>query len=465
MTGFHCGPPKTTVTAATPHLVIPTPGLTAVSGVAWLKTALPERLIQEFFLLDPDNAAAIAAATGVKEDAVRAAMTTSASYEGLGILPSGAGAAWQANPWTWQRNPWHPLLLTYQADYYPIDYGTPASPNWTFSKGEYSWNGHPDAVGTPRQVSGVIQLTPAAVFNMKSRIQSFLDNHPHLDPKIRQEFLDLLNFVQTKDSWDLLSQSLDGFDQQLLLNMTGVFLGTASTSVGTAPLDPTWAIRDHIGPAHGDPPRLGSIPLSAPYDPSPFLPWRAGQFVLTDVKVVDEWGQALWPINATNYKVDNIYLPPEMMANPPVIPGMTGNFVQLTPGSSNPAVWISIDLRPTNHDNSAGLAPDADPISGWVLVNHLDGSLMTYDAQGQPLGEMSMGITDTDSPISAGWMRRGRPTTVSTTSSSGSNTSGHFCGRCGSRDRPPSPRSSPQSTRRSGPRCPWPPVWIRAWRH
>ena len=218
-----------------------------------------------------------------------------------------------------ERNPWHPLLLTYQADYYPIDYGTAASPNWTFTNGEYSWNGHPGAVGTPRQVSGLIQLTPAAIFNMKSRIQSFLDNHPHLDPKIRQEFLDLLNFVRTKDSWDLLSQSLNGFDQQLLLNMTGVFLGTASTSEarstrpGLVDSGPDWSRAWQSAAS-------GSIPLSAPYDPSPFLPWRAGQFVLTDVKVVDEWGQALWPINATNYKVDNVYLPPEMRANPPVAP-------------------------------------------------------------------------------------------------------------------------------------------------
>jgi hypothetical protein len=49
--------------------------------VAWLATGLPDKLLQEFFLLDPGNAAAIAAATGLKIADVRAAMEHSASYE------------------------------------------------------------------------------------------------------------------------------------------------------------------------------------------------------------------------------------------------------------------------------------------------------------------------------------------------------------------------------------------------
>ena len=42
--------------------------------------------------------------------------------------------------------------------------------------------------------------------------------------------------------------------------------------------------------------------------------------------------------------------------------------------------------------------PDADPIAGWVIPNHLDGSLMAYDGQGDLLGEMSIGVSVSGQP-------------------------------------------------------------------
>ncbi|HJZ72421.1 MAG TPA: hypothetical protein VKE51_11830 [Vicinamibacterales bacterium] len=395
VTGFHCG--TATVTASTPNLTIPIPSLKSITGVAWLTSGLPEKLIQEFFLLDPDNAAAIATATGLKAPDVRAAMEESVRYEGMGVLPSGADVTWQTNPWTWTQNPWHPLLLIYRADYYPIVYGAAASPNWIFDKGTYTWNASPASVGAATSFQGIIHLTPAAVFNMKSRIQAFLRNNPRLDPNVAKQFSNLLEFVDTNDSWDLLCQALDGFNQQMLLNMPGVFLGTSHTSQDTPMPDSTWKLPDLIGPVQGNPPELGEIPESAPYDPSNFLPWRCGQFLFTDVKVVDEWGQSVWPISVDNNTVERVYLPPEMIANPPVRPHVSDSFVQLTPALLQPA-RLTFDLISASDDNRAiALTPDDDPICGWVVVNHLDQSLMAYDAQGQALGEMSNALGGGDS--------------------------------------------------------------------
>jgi hypothetical protein len=397
--GFDCG--RMEVTASTPNLTIPIPGLTPVSGVPWLTTELPVKLLQEFFLLDPNNAATIAAATGLAVKDVQTAMGQSASYEREGThLPAfpGSDATWTTSPWTWGQNPWHPLLLLYQADYYPVEYGTAESPNWTFDDGRYAWGGKGAAAASSHVgVSGVLQLSPAAAFNMQSRIRAFLKNSPGLSPTTEQEFKDLLQFVLTNDNWDLLSQTLDGFNQQLLLNLPGVWLGPGTPKDPPASLGGVAAtLPQLIGPAHGNPPNVGAIPQTSPYTTS-FLPWRCGQFVFTDLKVVDEWGQAVYPIDENNFMTERVYLPPDMTPLPRVIPSPAPDSVaQLTPTLLQPG-RLDFDLVSATNDNERiGLTPNADPVCGWVLPNHLDASLMAYDAQGKALGEMSAALAADD---------------------------------------------------------------------
>ena len=395
--GFECGTTK--ITAATPKLAIPIPDLTSVSGVPWLTTDLPKRLWQEFFFIDPNNAATIATATGLKIDDVRTAMNNSASYTSMGTLPSlpGAGATWTISPWPWKRNPWHPLLVMYQADYFPIDYGTAKDPNWIFADGQYTWNGkgaYP--VNSHVPVSGILQLSPASAFNMQARINAFLKNNPNLAPKTEQEFKNLLKFF-ADDNWDLLSQALNGFNQQLLLNMHGVWLGPGT------PLDPVASLEQSenslpelIGPGHGNPAGIGDIPDSAPYT-SNFLPWRCGQFVFRDLKVVDEWGQSVYPINSNNYMTETIYFPPEMKPQPKVIPAPPPDSVMLLTPALLQSGRLDFDLVSATNDNDPiRLTPTADPVCGWVLPNHLDAALMAYDAQGQALGEMSIALAAND---------------------------------------------------------------------
>jgi len=389
ISGFKCG--TTTITASTPNLTIPIPSLTPISGVPWLATDLPKKLLQEFFFLDPNNAAAIATATGLKIGDVQDAMAKSASYDDMGILPSLPGGA------SWTKNPRHPLLLIYQADYYAIDYGTAEHPNWIFADGQYTWNGEGAyPLNSHLVISGILQLSPAAAFNLQSRIQAFLNNNPNLSPKTEQEFNNLLKFF-ANDKWDLLSQALNGFNQQLLLNLPGVWLGPGTPMDPMASLGkPEESLPQLIGPAHGNPPGIGDIPESAPYT-SNFLPWRCGQFVFRDLKVVDEWGQAVYPIDDNTYMTETIYLPPEMKPQAQVIPSPAPDSVmQLTPALLQPG-RLDFDLvSATNDKDRIRLTPNADPICGWVLPNHLDASLMAYDAQGQALGEMSIALTAGD---------------------------------------------------------------------
>lgn len=312
VTGFTLNGP---VTASTPNLTIPQPSLTGVSGVPW-SAALATSLVNEFFFLDLNNAGAIATAIGATEAAVLAAMPNT-----LNVAPKGAVEQWSANPW-------RPLLFYWQANFYPIAYGTPAAPNWVFEGTQYSWNGSASSVAaTPMGFQGLSVLAPTAAFNMEARIQQFLANNPNLDPREAAALEALLDFVQTSDNWDLLSQSLDGFNEQLRLGTPGVFLSPGTyTPVSNPPLSKL------IGSADSYPPALGDIPPQG-QDPavSQFQPWRAGQFVFTNLALVDEWGQALWPVTPNNNQLDTIFLPPDLS------PVLNSNPVSLTV-TANPMV-------------------------------------------------------------------------------------------------------------------------------
>ena len=300
---------KTTVDASTPGLKIPRADLSGVTGVPW-SVDLAKALAGEFFFVDPANATMVSAAIpGSTAASVAAAMADPANA--LLVWPKGAAQVWdpKLNPF---RNPWHPLLLLWQATYYPIGYGTTAAPNWSFHDERYVWNGSPASVDTtyPLSLSGLIQLSPTASFNMEARIKAFLRNNSNLDPKEAAAFNDLLNLVQTSDDWDLLSQSLNGFNEQLRGAIPGVFLSPrgASASLISSP-----SIADLIGDVHGYPPGLPPIPTQRP-PPSQFQPWRSGQFVFSNLLVVDEWGQALWSIDQYTKATETVYLPPDLAA-------------------------------------------------------------------------------------------------------------------------------------------------------
>lgn len=307
-----------TITVATPGLAIPQPDLAGLAGAPWSE-ALVTGLVQESFFLDPANAAMVAAAiAGSSVSAVQAAMSDAAND--VGTYPAGAVQQWT-------RNPWHPLLLWWQASYYPIAYGSTEAPNWTFQDGRYVWNGSAASVEQRTSLSGMVQLSPTASSNMKARIQAFLQNNPSLDPAETAELDDLLAFVQESDNWDLLSQSLDGFNEQLRLGMPGVFLSPASSSLQTDP-----PLATLIGDAATYPPALPPIPTGR-ISASAFQPWRSGQFVFTNLLLVDEWGQALWPIDPASQSTETVYLPADMM---PVIVSNSLPFAITADGSAPP---------------------------------------------------------------------------------------------------------------------------------
>lgn len=372
------------------------PSLSRVSGFLPWTPALINALVQEFFFLDPCNATMIAAqALGSSDpvtiDKIQDEMAIPVNYTPgtLPVAPIGPGTAWGEGA-TPPENPWRPLLLCWQGDYYPITYSTPSSEitpaptNWRFDGQQYVWTGDLSSVGQPlRGLQGRILLTPQASLNMENRVRDFIANNPDMDPVDQKAWSELLEVVGDDAPWDFLSQALNGFNDQLLSRMTGVFL-----SPNAAP-----TLSALIGSA-GNPPALGNVPVSDVFPSTSFQPWRSGQFIFTNLALVDQWGQALYLIDQFDFKQFNLFLPPEMTPSPThtVIPATSESLIQLPPALLQPA-RLAFDLvSATNDADILGLAPDVNPICGWVLPNHLDHSLECYDAAGNALGELAVGL-------------------------------------------------------------------------
>jgi hypothetical protein len=247
----------TTVTASSHGLSVPIPSMANVSGVPWLPTMVTA-LATEFFFLDPNNATQIATqalGNAAQATTVAAAMTTPADI--VGTAPVGASAAWTANPW-------HPLFLEWSVQFYPILYGVTTSSgttsNWTLDGSDYTWNGDQPAGGlTPLALNGRIILSPHAAVNLNARLTSFLQSVPNLDENERTALVNLQNLVQSEDSWDLLSQTLNGFNAQLAGQMPGVFISPAVNNVSSTP-----SLSSLIGDAGGNVPAINETVPTGP---------------------------------------------------------------------------------------------------------------------------------------------------------------------------------------------------------
>jgi len=386
-------------TDVTSGVTITAPQTGTLTGVPWAASTLTP-LLTEFFFLDPQNAAAIVGA-GVLSGPpsvsdVQAAMEDP-DANAIGTVPTYGTGDWGG------AQPWRPLFLMWAGNYYPIDYGSASAPNWTYGgDGQgFTWNGQGGAT-EPLGASGTILLTPGALLNLQAQIQQFLTQNPSLAQDEVQAVNDLLAFIQGEagdeqpggGAWDFLSQALDGFLDRLLSRMAGAF---PAAEMGSVPKVSAATLSSLIGTAPMYPPNLGALPADKPFTTN-FQPWLCGQFVFTNLAVVDEWGQAVFLTDPSQYQDLVLAMPPEMTPSQKVISGMPGAVVQVGPGLLQPG-RLDFDLVSATDDGDVlGMNAGVNPITGWVLPNHLDHSLMAYDNQGNALGELTAGVGST-SPV------------------------------------------------------------------
>lgn len=346
-------------------------------------SALPEAvspLIDEFFFLDPNNAALVAQdALGGAGQAAAVGKVMAAHSALDGVAPDETIIPLQ--PWS---QPWRPLYLQWEVNWYPIEYGRSGACNWSFDGESLEWNGHGADTSRMTGLSGRIFLTPNIQFNMRERVKEYLSKHPNPPLKNIDALLDAV------DQWDLLSQSLDGFEQQLAQRQP---LAAVAPFGSDVLFPPKTTLPDLIGDAPRYAPNPGVFEKpnhGAAWPPSIFEGLRSGQFFFTRLMVVDNFGQAAEIVNSSNDQSFAPILAPGVTPSQTVLPVGKQRFVQIAPRMQQPA-RLAFDMVDSGDDTAVeGYVEAVNPIIAWVLPNHLDAGLSIFAPDGQALGEMQV---------------------------------------------------------------------------
>jgi hypothetical protein len=123
--------------------------------------------------------------------------------------------------------------------------------------------------------------------------------------------------------------------------------------------------------------------LSPGGTPTPFVPMRAGFLRVLRLRLVDCFGQVVDLIGSSDTHLAD---PRRLIKTPPVKVENREDLIALPPRFTSPArLWFRfMDATGQNREATAEISP----ICGYLLPNHLDGDLLFYSADGQPLGEV-----------------------------------------------------------------------------
>lgn len=268
----------------------------------------------------------------------------------------------------WDSTQWLPLLLQWQVKYlplkrshYPLYETTHITDNFEFedSGSKLVFKGEPAFdTGIYGNYSGTIILTPSS----KESLLYKLEAHPALQ-----------KYIQPLKDVPILSQTLDGFFEQMLMRQKTLQLDVFD------PYNPAdREFNDHVEYA------VGNMNITAPLPENPYSPINDGVFQITKLQIVDTFGRTqaidLTALNTVTYPKS---------ATHETVEGQ--NYVQLSSGIIQDS-RLSFDfLTSESQEEEMNKDPAISPICGWIFPNNLDESLMFYDPAGNPLGSLVAG--------------------------------------------------------------------------
>jgi hypothetical protein len=229
----------------------------------------------------------------------------------------------------------------------------------------------PQAVNLQRRTLLTPQVTEALADRLAKSAVAFASA-----PELANYMTAVHSAVSYVQNADLLSQALGGLTDALLQRDPQQFV-VQPTTIGA--LD-QW-LKPPGGPTF--------VPTAAPAVDSPvapFSPLRAGFLRLDQIWVIDDFGQMLDILR----NLGSAEVP-----GPDFLPVAINSFLPLRPRLLQPSRLRLQFLDGTNDELVVDLASEANPICGWLLANHLDNSLMVYDAAGTLQGELLLTPTQT----------------------------------------------------------------------
>ncbi|MCX4529427.1 hypothetical protein OG982_27645 [Streptomyces sp. NBC_01551] len=300
---------------------------------------------------------------------------TAASKQLTGLLGEYGAEAW--------RQAWQPLFLMWEAEYFPIPYQGVKDPSWRFDGNRFVWDDKSKAPAktTSFHLKGRLLLSRHCALNLRDRAEQHLRTHRGAPAE------DLRKIIEASSAWDLTSQSLDGFNEQLIC---------LDSRAQVVPPD---EIREQVGQNWTHTP--GRLDRNDP-DPHPqFQQIRAGQFNFTRLSVVDRFGHALDLVTKETRYHRNLVRSPGLTATR-AAGTQLDQLIQVTPRLPQ-AARLRFDAVDPRDDQKV---PDPEllelpPVVAWLLPNRLDRSLMCHAPDGSALGELRTVYTD---KARVGWL-------------------------------------------------------------
>ena len=356
-------------------------------------------LIEEACLLNTSLAAALANSTDETLEGALAAWLEGTQQSGnpyqqfTGTLVSPVAVQWWSGP-----NPSFPLMLLWDADFYPLmpTVSGAALQNYPAQIFTANYTVDPNNEGligyTPGTEPGGVTIDPKTIdFNPEdpqSVIQQFsgasvlsttpADNLEALltsYPGLNQDSTLTAILAQLKDT-NILMQAMSGFNNALLMRDQSLQL---NISVGPQAHGPFKSATTQVTNIIGD---ISNIPALVPNFNGSFNPFRAGYMQLS-LRIMDAFGQKR-PVTINNlYLADSVTTYYQQQTEPGII--------YLQPRLSQPSRllcrFLAADTTEYDEMNSH---PATSPICGWLLTNHLSGGFFFYNQQGKPLGSLTV---------------------------------------------------------------------------
>jgi hypothetical protein len=264
---------------------------------------------------------------------------------------------------------WLPLFLYWKVRYRPVVKDTlrkytPTfiTDNFTLDNNQIDYIPKADRFGDEAYTGSSI-LSVQGALSLSAQIDQYRKAYPE-EPASQR----LAQIAAIVDNMPLLSQALNGLHEAFLMREQ-----TLQTPVG----DPVNSDEENLsdGPVRQ---AVENENQSAPLPFGGFSPIRGGFLEVDKLQIIDAFGQRM------------------VLSSPPLIRSERMSIqsepskAYLSPRLCQPSRLLFRWLDAEEDLEEMNALPATTPICGWLLPNHLDGSLMIYDARGGAVG--SLGI-------------------------------------------------------------------------
>ncbi|GAA2687965.1 MULTISPECIES: hypothetical protein [Actinosynnema] len=325
----------------------------------------------------PPVCAALAAEFELLERAATTAEGEGTALHAIVADPGGRSRGpWPEHLAVWSQ-PWLPMYLQWRIVHCATPYASAdGEEHWEFDGERYRWLGtgaEPDPSGSedPEQHGGLrwtdftgrAFLTPSFAHTLRGQVERQLASAPSGRVAALRELHADLSELR------VLSQRLDGFGEWLLQRD-----GRGQLTTESAVDDPELA--ELIGESDFVPDGAGDRRDQR------FQPVRGGQFYFRELHVIDRFGQTLRKVAAQGNQPSQFAPIRAAGVRPdhPIFPDAPGpqRYLQLPPR-------LLHETRVRFEALSEGADP---PVACWLLVNHLDRTVLVHAPDGGPLGEL-----------------------------------------------------------------------------